>query len=140
MAQDLLGDASNRIQFQHEYTLAGFKTLIYLEGGSIIALLTYAGHSDGSIARRFAPAILLYAGALVVTVLGYLTAYASQGDFANHSAMNAYQFLGLEPVSKRSADFYRTRGTIFVYLGIGLCVLSLGGFIAGCWKAMLAIG
>ena len=43
-----LEDATDRLRFQHEYSIAGFKTLILINGGAVIALLTYAGNvKDG---------------------------------------------------------------------------------------------
>jgi hypothetical protein len=43
-ARYLLDDAATRPRYQHEFSLAGFRTLILINGGAIIGLLTYAGN------------------------------------------------------------------------------------------------
>jgi hypothetical protein len=139
-AENLLEDSSARVRFQHDYTLAGFRTLFLIGGGAIVALLTYAGHAqDPHVARQFGAAFVWYVIGLVSTVLGYLAAYISQGWLANDCAMRAMQALGLEPESKRSSDWYRTAGAVCVYVGITTAVIALGAFIIGSLCALRAL-
>lgn len=140
VALTFLEDQEQRLRFQHEYTLAGFKTLFLLQGGAIVALLTYAGHAaDSGEARQYGTAFAWYVGGLVSTVLAYLAAYASQGSYAAHSSLEAVRLLGLQAKEKRSSESYAYRGDRFVIAAIALCVLSLGCFIAGSWCAFEAL-
>lgn len=131
----LLEDSDTRIRFQHDYTLAGFKTLFLLQGGAIVALLTYAGHNaDNELATRFTVAFLCYVAGLALTVLGYLFAYLSQGAFANHSLQDALKHLDVPLQIESTGDFHR-QGVWCVRAAIAGCLLSLIAFLAGCWFA-----
>ena len=141
LAEKLLEDANDRLRFQHEFTLAGFKTLIYLEGGSIISLLTYVGHNQiPGASHRFSCAIILYSSSIAITVCAYFTAYLSQAELANNSTLEAHRLLGVPSDTKRTSASYRNWGNILVKVGILFSILSLVGFIAGSLSAIHAIG
>lgn len=134
-------DSSARLQYQHEYTLAGLKTLIIINGGAIIGLLTYAGNASGKVqAAQFNSAFMAYAAGLILAVLTYLTAYLSQAEFMNGSILEAYQKRGLETTGgPKTKDEYDKRGTLYVAVGILLAVGSLAGFGTGSYFAKQAI-
>jgi hypothetical protein len=140
LAKSRLGDASLRLRYQHEFSVEDFKMLTLINGGAIIALLTYTGHSTGTdVASKLADAFLAYTGGLVAAALAYLGAYESQGSLMNHDVLEAYRLLGFEARDGSNPDDYARRGTIKVYLAMSVCVLSLGAFIAGSWLAMSAL-
>lgn len=139
LAETHVADASKRLQFQHDYSIEGFKTLTLINGGAIIALLTYAGHSAGStVAKRLSEAFLAYAVGLILSVLAYLFAYLSQAELMNGDMTEAYRLLGIEADGTRREEFER-KGMRRVHAGIGLSVLSLFAFVAGSWLAMRAL-
>ena len=42
-------DVTDRLRFQQEFSIGGFKALILINGGAVIALLTYAGNAKSRI-------------------------------------------------------------------------------------------
>jgi hypothetical protein len=140
VAENLLRDANDRLRYQQEFSVAGFKTLILINGGAIIALLTYAGHMSGNrSASEFSGALIAYTAGLLTSVLAYLAAYFSQAQFMQDSTIRAYRLLGLEAVSTKSEDDYRRLGNVAVAVAIALCILSLSAFAFGSWSAMFAL-
>jgi hypothetical protein len=138
LAERRVDDSSSRLRFQHEFAVEGFKTLVLINGGAIIGLLTYAGNKGG-LAEGFGGAFIAYAAALVASVLAYLFAYNSQAELMNGDVMEAYRLLGVPPAEKKTQKDFEDRGMIWVRLGILFSVLALVGFIAGSWLAMRAI-
>src|SRR5687768_3865329 len=91
----LLNDAAARIRFQHEFALAGFRTLVLINGGAIIALLTYAGNVlDRAGASSLGGAFLFYAAGLSTTTLAYVFAYYSQAMYLDSVGTHALRRLG----------------------------------------------
>lgn len=147
ISDHFLADGTARSQYQHEYTIAGLKTLILINGGAIIGLLTYAGNAAEAVeASQFSSAFFGYIGGLVAAMLSYLAAYSSQGELMNGSMLEAYRLRGLDvaeepdpakaPKTKQDFD---NRGMAYVHLGIVLAVLSLVGFGVGSYFAGQAI-
>lgn len=135
-----LEDAHARLRYQHEYALQGFKTLTLINGGAIIALLTYAGHNPGTeFAQQMANTFLAYTAGLITAVLAYLAAYLSQSSLMNSDVLEAYRLLGVEARSKKTGDQLEQSGMRAVGWGIALSVVSLCAFIVGSWLAMRAI-
>jgi hypothetical protein len=139
----LLEDAIARLRFQHEFSLAGFRTLILINGGAIIALLTYAGNvlSRGT-AANLRGAFLAYVGGLVATTAAYIFAYFSQGLFMDATGLSAIGVLGIsgEPEKQQTKIKKGTkRGNWCLLTAIVLTVLGLVGFVAGSAFAMAAL-
>lgn len=140
LAKSRIEDTHARLGFQQEFSVEGFKTLVLINGGAIIALLTYAGHSAVTpVAARLAHALLAYTAGLICAVVAYLTAYLSQASLMNFDMLEAYRLLGIEPDTKKTRDDFEKSGMRHVSLGIGLSLLSLAAFIAGSWLAMDAL-
>lgn len=135
LAEHYLQDSAKRHQYQHEFALAGFKTLILLNGGAIISLLTYLGHSTVRHVDQLSTALAFYVVGLVTVVLAYLAAYASQGAFLNASLHEAYTRLNLGGLP---GNHFR-KGMLAIIFGVGLTLLSLSSFAAGSWLAMKAL-
>ncbi|HUE80018.1 MAG TPA: hypothetical protein VMN38_10355 [Sphingomicrobium sp.] len=140
LAENRIEDAHNRLRYQQEFSAQGFRTLTLINGGAIIALLTYTGHSEGSdAAPDLANAFLAYTAGLVTAVSAYLAAYLSQASLMNADMMEAYRLLGIEPVTTKTGDELERTGMLGVKFGIGLSIASLLAFITGSWLALLAI-
>lgn len=130
-------DATDRLRFQQEFSVAGFKTLILINGGAVIALLTYAGNSRGTV--EAASLQLSFAGyivGLVTAVLAYLAAYAGQAYLMRHSASAAFAEMGAQELDQDVQDKRERRSNLCIGLAIALCVLSLLGFVVGSVGAM----
>jgi len=111
-----------------------------MNGGALVALLTYAGNSSGRVtAPNLATAFYAYVAGLILAALAHLSAYLSQAAFMNDSLLEAYRQLGLEVKNALPRETYRTRGNWAIGIGIALLVGSLICFIAGCYGAMSAL-
>ena len=136
----MLEDAKARLQYQHEYALAGLKTLILINGGAVIGLLTYAGNaSSKSSANTFGGSFAGYAVGLALAVIAYLGAYFSQAEFMQYSTLEAYDLLGRKSSTKRSKESYAKVGTIAVYLAVAFAIFSLVSFGIGSLYALTAV-
>ena len=135
-----LEDAQLRLQYQHEYTLAGLKALILINGGAIIGLLTYAGNANSRLpAGQLEGSFGWYVAGLALGVFAYIAAYLSQGEFMHFSTLQAQRMLGLATPPGRSAESHVKVGTAAVYLAIAFALISLASFALGSLGAMKAI-
>ena len=135
-----LEDAQLRLKYQHEFSLAGLKALILINGGAIIGLLTYAGNASSKVtAGQLQGAFTGYVAGLVLGVLSYIGAYLSQAEFMQVSTLEGQQLLGLSPMAGRTVESYRKVGTRVVRFAIACAFLSLVGFVAGSGYALKAI-
>ena len=136
-----LDDAKGRLQFQHEYTLAGLRTLVLINGGAIIGLLTYAGNgSSKASADQFGIAFGGYVVGLAFGVSAYMSAYLSQAEFMQYSTLEGMRMIGVEPTATgRSSASYGRRGTMAVRAGLLLSLLSLASFGIGSYYALEAV-
>ena len=140
----LLDDAKARLQYQHEYTLAGLKTLILINGGAIIGLLTYAGNAASAakaaaIGDQLGVSFVGYVVGLALAVFAYLGAYFSQAQFMQYSTLQAGRVLGVPLETNRTAKSYETVGTWAVRLAVLLAVFSLVSFGVGSRYALRAV-
>lgn len=121
--------------------MEGFKTLTLINGGAIIALLTYAGNKgEAGVVHNFGPAFIGYAIGLALSVLAYLFAYYSQGDLSNGDMLEAYRLLGLQDAAGKDEQASLERsGERWGNGAAVLAILSLTFFIAGSWLAMKTI-
>lgn len=140
VAEEKLADAQDRVRYQHEFSLAGFRSLILINGGAIIALLTYAGNAlERQDAAHLQSAFLWYVVGLVTTTTAYVFAYFSQGSYMNAIYTEALQQLGLHGTGeseKRNAARIQRRGTTFICIAVLLVIASLISFVVGSISAM----
>lgn len=135
--EHMLHDSEMRLQYQHEYALAGLKTLVLINGGAIIALLTYIGNTNRRTSEAVMSAFGGYAAGIILAVLAYLFAYTSQQHFMNSSTAHGYRALGHE--ADMDTDKEEKDGGIRSAAAMVLAVLSLIGFIAGSLAALLSL-
>jgi hypothetical protein len=132
-----LEDATDRLLFQQEFSVAGFKTLMLINGGAVIALLTYAGNANHrTAAANLQWAFGGYIAGLVAGVLAYLTAYAGQALIMRFSAAAALAELRIKDLDQEIQDRRERRANLCISFGVGLCVLSLLSFVAASIAAM----
>ena len=94
-AKFMLDDVSNRTRWQHEFSLAGIRTLVLMNGGAIVALLTYIGRDGSQLSTdRLQASFIAYVVGLVATTIAYLLAYYSQGTALNSTLVQAQFLLG----------------------------------------------
>ena len=139
VSEQFFADSSERLRYQHEFALSGFKSLILINGGAIISLLTYVGNYDDKIPSSWLRASMAtYVIGLVLTPLAYLLSYQSQSLFMAGSFKRAVMVrrgdgdLSEELTENRIGMRY-VNGTIVA------AVLALAVFIAGSVFAVLAI-
>lgn len=140
----LLADAKARLQYTHEYTLAGLKTLILINGGAIIGLLTYAGNAAAAakaaaMGNQLGASFAGYVLGLALAVLAYLAAYFSQSEFMHYSTLEAGRVLGVSLETKRTAKSYEKVGNWAVRLAVALAMFSLISFGVGSRYALTAV-
>ena len=135
-----LEDAQLRLQYQHEFSLAGLKALILINGSAIIGLLTYAGNASSKVAAgQLQGAFTSYVAGLVLGVLSYIGAYLSKAEFMQVSTLEGQQLLGIPSASGRTSESYRRVGTWVVRFAVACAFFSLVGFVAGSGYAMKAV-
>lgn len=131
------------MRYQHEFALAGFRTLVLINGGAIIALLTYAGNVlDRAGARGLATAFGWYVVGVVATTLAYVVAYYSQGMLMEATGVTALRRLGLIEKPEKQFDTVTRNerwGNILIIAGVVLSVAGLVGFVVGSIYAMRAL-
>jgi hypothetical protein len=133
-------DATDRLRFQQEFSLAGFRTLILINGGAVIGLLTYAGNAK----ERFDPDSLRWAFAgyifgLAFAVAAPLCAYLGQAHVMLHSASAGLAEIGVAPLDQATQERREKLSNIWINTAIGLCIASLFGFIGGSVAAMFGL-
>lgn len=139
-ADHMLADSEHRLQYQHEYTIAGLKTLVWINGGAIIGLLTYAGNASDKIAAgQFRSAFIYYVLGLAAATFAYFTAYLSQAFFMLFSHIEGIRSNGMEPSNKTDREVYMRRGNRAVGTGTVLAIGALCLFVAGSISAANAI-
>jgi hypothetical protein len=140
LAKHLFNDAVERLKYQHEYTIAGLKTLIWINGGAIIALLTYAGNGGNFGALHLHLSFVGYAAGIAAAAASYLCAYISQGAYMQYSTINGILRLGfaVEDANTR-ADRFKTWGNRARLTGGVLSVLGLVAFVFGSYHALMAL-
>jgi hypothetical protein len=135
-----LEDATDRLRFQQEFSIEGFKTLILINGGAVIALLTYVGNAkDRGLLGSFEWAFGGYVLGVVAAVLAYLAGYAGQALIMRHSSFAALAVMGVHDLDEEAQTGRETRANRYIAGGIGLCVLSLIGFVGGSIAALCGL-
>lgn len=141
LGEKRVDDTAERVRFQQEYAIQGFRTLTLINGGAIIALLTYLGNKQGQVAaQEFAPAFILYAIGLALSVVAYLFAYYSQEYLVTCDMQEAYKLLKVQSEEgKKEQAEAQTIGERWGKRAVLLVVASLVSFLAGSSLAMWAL-
>ncbi|WP_299307848.1 hypothetical protein [uncultured Croceicoccus sp.] len=138
----LATDVNDRLRFQHEFSLAGFRTLVLINGGAIIALLTYASNvAEGGMAS-LRLAFMGYVIGLSATVVAYMSAYFSQGRLMDAMGSALFRQLGRVEDEQKSREEQKKdtkHGSLWIAASVLLAVIGLIGFLSGSIFAMEAL-
>ena len=134
-----IADAADRLRFQTEFSQSALKNLHLVNGGAIIALLTFIGNSSATFGERSMWwAFFWFASGLGSSLIAYFGAYFSQVAFMEVSlklAWNAQRrSVGVEEVYDFKPDF--ALGNRALYFGISAAVASLMSFVVGSFVAL----
>lgn len=138
-------ESDDRIKYQIDFAQSLLQNLLLVNGGAIIALLTFIGNAKKTI--DFNCLWYGFAGfsfGVVCALIAYFGAFFSQLHFMSVTVyqMSSAQsrMYGLEePVTDQELDKAGRNGNWALWLGVVLASLSLVGFIAGAFYALNGI-
>lgn len=130
------------IRYQVDFAQSLLQKLLLVNGGAIIALLTFIGNAKKSI--DFNCLWYGFAGfsfGIVCALIAYFGAFFSQLQFMSVTVdqmSNAqHRMYGREePVTNHELERVSRNGNLALWLGVVLASLSLAGFIAGAFYAL----
>jgi hypothetical protein len=104
-----------------------FKALQLLNGGAVVALLTYLGHLDTSskVADSVALPVGLFVAGLVARTLAFASAYFTQLALFNESVENT--------------DYWAPSHPSMLWVTLGIAILSLLAFGWGSFAAIAVL-
>lgn len=131
-------DATQRLQFQHDFAQTSLKSGVLVNGGAIVALFTFLGHDKATIT----PDALWWSfgwfvGALGAGLVAHLGAFLSQAFYMRVSELeavasrNAMARLMDAPGHAESEARALKRGNIAMGTALVASALSLVGFVIG---------
>lgn len=137
-----IAEVNQRLGFQQELAIEALKGLTLVNGGAIIALLTFIGNSSAALDRT--PlwwSFLCFGLGIGLSLAAYIGGYFSQAQFMEVSIRQAWddqrEMVGLP----KQANFWPNfkRGNRALYAAIGCAVTSLASFAAGAAFALAGI-
>ena len=136
-------EGRERIRFQVEFSHAALRNLQLVNGGALIALLTFLGNSDASFDfRGLWWAFFWFGSGLVSSLAAYFGAFFSQHFYMIQTfgeAWNAqHKARGLDEPNGDTLYHFRL-GNIALATGIVLATCSLVFFVAGAFVALFAL-
>ena len=134
-----LAEAQERLKYQVEFSQSTLKNLHLVNGGAILALLTFFGNTDfGFDHRALWWAFVWFGSGLASSLAAYFGAYFSQACFTNQSLKQAWnaqlRVVGGKDAYDFTSDF--KIGNRYLYIGIGAATGSLVSFIIGSFVAL----
>ena len=131
-------DARKRLEYSVGYAVAALKSLLFLNGGSVISLLTFIGNSHSRFnGLGIFWALVWFVCGIFSVLLSYFGAYFSQSYFMNSSNAGAKNALGKAlnlPVSmddtKPAATGNRWIGFAVITAVASFLFFGLGAFVA----------
>ena len=137
-----ISDASERLKSQTDFSLSALKNLHLVNGGAIVGLLTFMGHSPDHYEKRAIWwALCWFSIGLALSLLAYFGAFCSQAAYMHVSYKRAWnaklRVLGLPEQYEAMTDI--RRGNCALYMAIGSATLSLSLFVIGAFVALSAL-
>lgn len=132
-------EGMERLKYQVEYSQAALRNLQLVNGGAMIALLTFIGNVDGAIhTNSVFWSFVWFSIGLTTSLTSYLGAYFSQSSFMNVAFSQAWE---AQHRAKGSAttypfDKHMKRGNIALAIAIGLAIASMACFVIGAFVAI----
>lgn len=140
----LTAEALARLQFSVTFAEQALKGLMLVNGGAVIALYTVIGNA-GALnldAGRLWAAFGCFVAGLVLTLLAYLGAFASQNFYHVSAQHEAWNYQDEAQNGKRGAhDHVRPYviGHWAQIAGVGFAILSLAAFAIGSGFALSGV-
>lgn len=136
------GEIRHRTEVGNELGQATLKSLMLVNGGAILSLLTFIGNT-GTVAHPdlVKDAMLCFGFGISANLIAYFCAYLSQNAFMFYvSALleNSLRLLSGKPLEAKQKD-YRKIGNRALYGTIARALGSLGCFVGGALTAMNGI-
>jgi hypothetical protein len=128
-----------RLKYQVEYSQSALRNLQLVNGGAIIALLTFIGNVEEGIDRiSILWSFIWFSIGLVSSLASYLGAYISQARFMDVAFLQAWQAQHRAQGSLRTFphDKEMKCGNLALAIGIVLAVLSVLCFMIGAFVAI----
>lgn len=137
-----IAEGAERTRFQVDYSQSTLRNLQLVNGGAIVALLTFLGNND--VAFNFRGiwwAFVWFGCGLFSSLAAYLGAFFSQHFYMQVTYLQAWnaqlRARGLQEKYEIQSD--HKRGNVALACGVSLAVLSLVFFIIGAFVALLAL-
>lgn len=140
----LTAEAMLRLQFQVSFAEQALKGLMLVNGGAIVALYTVIGNSGAvslDVGRLWAAFGCFVAG-LVLTLLAYLGAFASQNFYYISSQLEAWNHLIATQSDKLGTHDHLTpyrQGYWAQIAGVGCASLGVLAFLIGAGFALAGV-
>ncbi|MDP9421639.1 MAG: hypothetical protein M3Q19_02180 [Pseudomonadota bacterium] len=131
--------AADRLRFQHEIGMAAVKSIMFANGGAILALLTFIGNRQGTYDKAdLKIAFQSFSIGMLCTLAAYIAGYFSQGQLSNFDTTNSWNYQLDMKGEKRAHDgkWEGNLGTWFLAAGIGLVLGGLAFFAHGAFAAL----
>lgn len=129
-------EAADRLRFQVSLVESGLKTLMLVNGGAIVALLTFLGNAADRTLFQWSylqAGFALFALGVACAMVAHLAAFFSQGCYHEASQFQAWNAQDATADKPPSHDIEppMAKGAHAEFAGIALAVLGLLAFICG---------
>ena len=134
--------ATDRMRFQHEIGIAVIRSILWSNGGSIVALLTFIGNNQASYDKSdLRNAFIAYAVGIGAALLSFHISYIGQEWLSNFSTSVAWNYQQDMKGQPRIHDIHKERmnGWRFMIVGSALTLFGIAMFITGSFYALDAI-
>lgn len=132
-------EAMERLKYQVEFAQSALRNLHLVNGGAIIALLTFVGNVvDGIDKSSIFWSFVWFSIGLSLSLLAYLGAYFSQSFFMNVAFAQAWEAQHRAEGSVATFPYQKDfdRGNVALAVGIGFALASMVCFIVGAFVAI----
>ena len=132
-------EASDRLRFQQEIGLAAVRSTLLVNGGAVVALLTFIGNTQGRFddadLRR---AFTFFCVGVVASLLSMWTAYIGQEWLSNMRTSIAWNYQENMRGKPPAHDFEKERKSGWILMAISSAFVLTGvvTFIAGAFAAL----
>jgi hypothetical protein len=132
----------HRLEVQNQLGQAALRSMVLVNGGAIIGLLTFIGNTSSVVsAGHLKFGMVLFGIGLLLALLAHFGAYFSQAEFMNvaaHRALEAQARMVERDLAQPDRDHMR-KGDVYLCSAIGALLLSLLAFGGGSWAALNGI-
>lgn len=139
-----MSGVADRLKFQQELGLGAIRSMILVNGGAVLALLTFLGNKSQPVTPAdLRAAFLWYGVGLSLALLTFFAGYLGQGRYMWHDTSQAYDAqlrkAGLPEQYGAAAKKEARQGMLWTGLAVALLLASLLSFAAGSWRALNGI-